>query len=266
MKKIVLILSLVASLVYAKKIVVLEPSVVEMMYLLEADDQIAAISTLTMAKIWPEDKTVNLPSVGTYSKPNLEKIMELGPDLVVTSFHSQGVNADLAKFGIKTLVIKSDSLEDIYKNINLIAKETGKEEKAKELITQTKTKVAEFANSGYQGKKVAILFSSTPIMAFNDNSLVGDIFAKLGFVNIASGMSGQTPIISPEILLSANPDYIIVVGGMGGSESEILAQNPTLKKINAAKNGKIITIPSSLLLRGTPRISENIEAIEKMLK
>ena len=36
-----------------KRLVILDPAVVEMMYMLDAEDQIAAISTLTMSKIWP---------------------------------------------------------------------------------------------------------------------------------------------------------------------------------------------------------------------
>lgn len=265
LNKVALALAFVASFSSAKKIVVLEPSVVEMMYLLGAESDIAAISTLSTSKIWPYDKTANLPSVGTYSKPNLERIMQLSPDLVVTSFHSQNVNADLTKFKIKTLMIKSDSLDDIYKNIELIGKETAKEKEAKELIESTKKVVDEFKNAKFAGKKVAILFSSTPMMSFNEKSLPGDIFANLGFINIADGLPGQTPIISNEVLLAANPDFIIIVGGMGGGD-EMILKNQALKEINAVKNSKVITVPSHLLLRATPRIKENIAEIYKMLE
>ncbi|AQW85771.1 heme ABC transporter ChuBCD, periplasmic substrate-binding protein [Campylobacter pinnipediorum subsp. caledonicus] len=265
MKKIILSLAIFASLLGAKKLVILEPSVVEMMYMLDSESDIAAISKLTMSKIWPAEKTEKLPSVGTYSKPNIEKIIEIKPDLVVTGFHAESIKDELGKFNIGVLGLKSDSLDDIYNNVLKIGEILDKNEKAKQLVNDIKQSVDKFLNSKFKGKKIAILFSSNPIMAFNNKSLVGDIFSKFGFINIADGLSGQTPIISSEVLLAKNPDFIIVVGGMGSKEA-ILSSNEALKNVNAVKNDKVITIPSSLLLRGTPRIKENMSEIFEMLK
>lgn len=264
MKKLFLALGLLASLIYGKKFVVLDPSTVETMYALNAERQIAAIAT-TMAKIYPAEKTSQLPSVGSYIKPSLEKIIESKPDMVFASFHSQGIVADLDKFKIPNVIIKADSVDDIYKNISLVAQQTGTQARAEVLIKQIKDNVSKHA-SDFGGKKIAILYQTSPLMAFNTNSLVGDIFAKLGFSNIASDLSAQTPILTPETLLVKNPDYIVVVAGMGGSKDEILAQYPSIAKTNAAKNGKIISVSPSLILRGTPRIAENLEKIVELLK
>ena len=240
-----------------KKLVVLDPSVVEIVYMLGAQDQLAAIATLQFSKIWPEDQTVKLKSVGTYTKPNIEQIVELKPDLVVTSFHSANVNESLAKFNLKTLTLKADSVGDIYKNIEEIGKVTGKEQKASEVVSEIKSKIDSFANSEVKGKKILAVFSSTP--------LTGDIFNKLGLKNIADNVEGSTPIVSTEFILSQNPDYIVVIGGMGGDGENFLKQNPVLKKTTAAKNGKVLTVPSSLLLRGTPRIGEAVDKFYEML-
>ena len=43
-----------------KRLVVLDPSIVEMVYMVGAQDQLVAISTLQFSKIWPEDQTVKL--------------------------------------------------------------------------------------------------------------------------------------------------------------------------------------------------------------
>ncbi|QKF61985.1 ABC transporter substrate-binding protein [Campylobacter curvus] len=244
-----------------KRLVILDPAVVEMMYMLGAEDQIAAISTLTMSKIWPEDKTALLKSVGTYTKPNFEKIVELKPDLVVTSFHSANVNEDLKKFNLPTLTLKADSVDMIYSNIEQIGKITGKEQKAHELVEGIKQKFKTYESGALKGKKIIAIFSGTPITAFNSKTLPGDIFKRLGLVNLADSLQGSTPIVSPEFILGANPDFIVLVGGMGGSSESFLKENPVLAKTNAAKNGKILTFPSSILLRGTPRIGEGVDKI-----
>ena len=248
-----------------KRLVVLDPSVVEMVYMVGAQDQLVAISTLQFSKIWPEDQTVKLKSVGTYTKPNIEQIVELKPDLVVTSFHSANVNESLTKFNLKTLTLKADSVGDIYKNIEEIGKVTGKEQKASEVVSEIKSKIDSFANSEVKGKKILAVFSSTPLTGFSSKTLPGDIFTKLGLKNIADSVEGSTPIVSTEFILSQNPDYIVVIGGMGGDGDNFLKQNPVLKKTTAAKNGKVLTVPSSLLLRGTPRIGEAVDKFYEML-
>ena len=70
------------------RIVVLDPAVIEMVYLLGGEDKIVGIARLENSKIWPEEKTKKLESVGTFINPSLEKIIALKPDLVITAFHS----------------------------------------------------------------------------------------------------------------------------------------------------------------------------------
>lgn len=268
MKKIFLglmvILTFLSVNLNAKRIIVLDPSIVEIIYKLDAQDQLIAISKLTMSKIWPEEKTEKLKSVGTHAKPNIEKIVELKPDLVITSFHSVGVKEMLEKLKIKTIHFKANSIDDIFKNIKQVGEIVGKEENAKKLINDIQNRINKFQNSDFKGKKLAILFSSTPITAFNETTLPGDMLKKLGFINICDSQKGSTPIISPEFILAKNPDFIVIIGGMGSNDN-FLKINPVLRKTTAAKTNKIISIPSYLLLRGTPRINEGMDKLYKIL-
>ena len=151
------------------------------------------------------------------------------------------------------------------KNIEEIGKITGKEQKASEVVSEIKSKIDSFANSEVKGKKILGVFSSTPLTGFSSKTLPGDIFNKLGLKNIADNLEGSTPIVSTEFILTQDPDYIIVVGGMGGDGENFLKQNPVLKKTTAAKNDKILIVPSSLLLRGTPRIGEAVDKFYELL-
>ena len=60
------------------RIVVLDPAVVEMVYLLGGEDKLVGIAKLERSKIWPEEKTEKVESVGTFINPSLEKIIALG--------------------------------------------------------------------------------------------------------------------------------------------------------------------------------------------
>ncbi|MDD7514130.1 MAG: helical backbone metal receptor [Campylobacter lanienae] len=250
----------------AKRLVVLDPAIVEMLYMLQAQDEIVAIAQPTTSAIWPENLTKNLPSVGTYTKPNLEKIIELKPDLVIASFHSINTISELKKFDINATIYEANSLENIYSNLEQIGKIVEKSHKANEIIASLKNSLNSATNHDkLQGKKIAILFSVNPIMAFNDQTLPGDIASKLGLKNIVTDTKAKSPILPIETLLVANPDFIIVIGD-NEQKNSLIKSYPALKSIKAAKNGKIISIPSSLILRGTPRIAEGIEILLKEMR
>ncbi|EEV18508.1 ABC transporter substrate-binding protein [Campylobacter gracilis] len=158
MKKILIAL-LSASFVFAKGLVVLDPAAVEIIYALGAQDQIAAISTTSMSKIRPEAETAKLPSVGTYVKPNLEKIVELKPDLVITSFHSAGVSENLKKLGLKSLAMDANSTADICQNVKKVAAIVKKEGEADKICAQMDGIFAD--KPALRGKKVRYFSAQT---------------------------------------------------------------------------------------------------------
>lgn len=257
MRKIFIILSFF-SFICAKNFVVLDPASVEIFYLLNAQDQISAIAKTDQSIIKPQEKTSKLPSVGTYIKPNLEKIVELKPDFAILSFHSSGVLDDLKRLGIKTLMMKSESLEDIYKNILMIADLVDKKDEAQKIISNFKTKISSYKTDKITNKKVLFFYAQTPLMAFSSKTLPGDIFKIFKMQNLADNLKGQMPIINNEFLLLQNPDFIVFVGE---SVENLLKQNPILEKTNAAKTGKIFNVKSASLLRGSPYILDEIEKI-----
>lgn len=254
MKKILIALT-AASFVFAKGLVVLDPAAVEIIYALGAQDQIAAIATTSMSKIRPQAETAKLPSVGTYVKPNLEKIVELKPDLVITSFHSAGVSENLQKLGLKSLAMDANSTADICQNVKKVAAIVKKESEADKICAQMD---GVFENkTALRGKKVAMFFGANATMAFNDKTLIGDIFARLGAKNIADGLEGSTPAVSAEYILEQNPDIMVIVGG---ETEDFLKANPILRNTKAVKSGKILKVPT-LILRGSPQIGETVDEI-----
>ena len=62
-----------------KKIVVLDPAVIETLYLIGAENHIAAIGTIARSKIYPEEKVKLLPNVGHINNSSVEKILSFSP-------------------------------------------------------------------------------------------------------------------------------------------------------------------------------------------
>lgn len=247
------------------RVVILDPAVIEMFYLLEAEDKIVGIANMERSKIWPEEKVKTLESVGTFSKPSLEKIISLKPDLVITSFHTtEELNNGLKSNGIETKQYRANSIESIFKNYEEVAKIVEKENIAKKHIEEKNKKINEIKEILKEEKKGLFILSANPLMAFGNNTLPNDILKLLNIKNIATSLEGASPVVTPEYIIKENPEIILT---LLKNPDEIEKANPNLKDVDAIKNKKVIVLDSSQVLRGSPRtIDHIIDVYEKIKK
>lgn len=253
------------NLVWSKAdLIVLDPAGVEILYLLGAEDRIQAIASLQQGKIYPFEQTEKLPSVGNYSKPSLEKIISLKPKMVILSFHSTNMQDDLNRVGIDSLILNANSLDEIIANIQTLAELTGKEEKAKEIIADFKNNLAQISAKPIC-KKGAFFYTSTPLMVFGKDTIPGDVLRILGVQNIGEdALFTDRPILNQEFVLKENPDFILY--GIAVKDTEdLLRSNPLLKNTKAFRNQQMYYLETSSLLRGSPRILQEIKALYEKL-
>ena len=246
------------------RIVVLDPATVEMIYLLGSEDKLVGIARLEKSKIWPEEKTKKLESVGTFINPSLEKIIALNPDLVIESFHSSdAIEKRLTENNIKVIKMQANSIEDIFKNFQKIAKILGKEEEAEKIITEKRQKIEEIKKMTKDEQKGLFILAPTPMRVFGKGTLPNDIMEMLKIKNIAAGMKGMSPTLTPEYIIKENPNIILT---FVKDPQEIVKANPQIKDINAIKNNKFIVLETSQILRGSPRMIDYIADIYQKTK
>ena len=266
MKKFFILLILVASSLFAKeRLVVLDPASIEIIYLLGAGDEIVGIASLQHSNIYPEQETKKLTSVGTFSNPSLEKIVALKPSLVILSSYSTNLEERLKQLGIKTLFLKAQELKDLKSNVDKIAKLLGREKEAKQVLDKFDKEIEELKKDPLD-KSAIYLFSSNPLMAFSDNSLVADILRILGIKNLTVKSEIQRPIISSEFILKQDPDMIIL-GITVEDSKELIKQNQVLQNTKAYKNGHIFSYDKThSLLRLSPTMVDRIKEFKQVLK
>ena len=249
---------LLTSVILAKRIIVLDPAATEIIYALGAEENIVAISHLERSGIWPEEKTKLLPSVGSYVKPNMEKVVELKPDLVIVSHHSLGVKEDLAKFNIEVWNMTAKSYADMYEYIEKIAKYVDKVEEAKKIVAEMKEGIEKIDKSKVKGKSALFVFSENPMMLFCKDTLASDTLNQLGMINLCTA-DIQTPIINAEEILSKDPDYIF----HSSRDKNFVDKNPLLKNTKAYKNGKVIETSQSKIMRSSPQIVQALQDLSQ---
>lgn len=251
------------------KLIVLDPAVVETIYLLNGEEKIVAIGKTAMSKIYPEEKTKDLESVGNISKPSLEKILSYTPDLVILNGMSTKTGETLKSLKIPYLINEAGNIQEILDNINAYGEILGKKEESKKLYEDSAAKLdklKEKIKNKPLGLKGTVLYSVSPMMGFNSKTLPGEVLELLGVENITNSLTGERPIISQEFLLKENPDFL--AGAMSiKSVDDIKNSNPAIKEIKAGQKNNIFIVDSNKILRGSPRIFELIlEFYDELLK
>ena len=250
-----------------KKIIVTDPGVIEILFKIGGEKSIVAIAKTSRSKIHPSDKVDKLVSIGNVSNLNLEKVVEYKPDLiVVSSMMLRNVEA-IKKMGYKVIVSNASNLNGILDVISVTGIISGKKDEAEKLRKECLVKLEkiEKENSKKTSKlKGAILFSTSPMSAFSENSIPGDVLKHLGVINIAANVPGQRPILSPEYILKENPDFLAGAMSLDDTQKIIEASN-VIPKIKAGKNNNIFILDSSVILRSSYRIFDEMEVLKEKL-
>ncbi|MCL4585672.1 ABC transporter substrate-binding protein [Fusobacterium nucleatum] len=250
-----------------KKIIVTDPGVIEILFKIGGEKSIIAIAKTSRSKIYPSDKVDKLVSIGNISNLNLEKVVEYKPDLiVVSSMMLRNVEA-IKKMGYKVIVSNASNLNGILDTISVAGIISGKKDEAEKLRKECLVKLEKIEKENKKSSsklKGAILFSTSPMTAFSEDSIPGDVLKHLGVINIAANVPGQRPILSPEYILKENPDFLAGAMSLDDPQQIIEASN-VIPKIKAGKNKNIFILDSSVILRSSYRIFDEMEVLKEKL-
>ena len=250
-----------------KKIIVTDPGVIEILFKIGGEKSIVAIAKTSRSKIYPSDKVDKLVSIGNVSNLNLEKVVEYKPDLiVVSSMMLRNVEA-IKKMGYKVIVSNAPDLNGILDTISVTGIISGKKDEAEKLRKECSLKLEKIEKENEKNSsklKGAILFSTSPMTAFSEDSIPGDVLKHLGVINIAANVPGQRPILSPEYILKENPDFLAGAMSLDNPKQIIEASN-VIPKTKAGKNNNIFILDSSVILRSSYRIFDEMEVLKEKL-
>ena len=250
------------------KIIAADPSAVEIFYLIGGEDKISAVAKTKINKIYPEEKTELLESVGSITRPSIEKIISLNPDLVILNPMGAVKTAELLKkYNIPYFIDRSVTFDEIFLKTKIYGIFTGQEKNAEKLIEDKKNKLDKIKNEiEDKNLKGVILYSSSPMISFSKETIPSEIMEILKIKNIADSFPrGKKGIISPDVMLTENPDIIIGTMKIHSAE-DIVKTNEFLKYSKAYKNNNIYVFESEKILRATPRIADGIEEIYEVVK
>lgn len=250
-----------------KRVVITDPSCIEIFYLLGGEKKIVGVAKTKLNKMWPSEKIEKLKSVGTVAKPSVENIVALMPDLVILNLMSTKIEGFLKEQNIPYLIDRSTNFEEIFNKTIIYGKLIGKEKEALILVNEKKSKLLEIEKLSQKNlklKKGIIFYSSNPLIAFSEDTIPGEILKIFKIKNLSKGLVGKKHIVSQEYLIKENPDLILGTMKINSLEN-ILNGNEVVKYTDAYKNKKIYIFESEKILRSSPRIVDSLEEIYEVL-
>lgn len=235
-----------------KRIISLSPSITEILFEIGSGNQVIAVDNLSN---YPNEAPIS--DISAYD-PNVEAISLFNPDLVILSYNIKNLNTALKKIGIETIYLPAPlNFEDILDQIDYLGLQTGNEDKAKKLISKMKNRMKTLQKLRENEKATKIYHEIDPnYYSPSKFSFIGDIYQKLNYKNVADKADISNlgyPKLSPELIISENPD-LIVLPGKDNKYVEKVKLRPGWGYIEAVKKNNFLLTNNDIASRWGPRI------------
>ncbi|MCU1277460.1 MAG: cobalamin-binding protein [bacterium] len=245
-----------------RRIVSLAPSSTEIVYALGAGDRVVGVDQYSD---WPPE-AAKVARVGSDLAPSVERIMALRPDVVfiATSANSRELPLELERLGIRVVISKIDSLDDLWRDIVASGDAIGTHDAATALVDQLRARIAatHARVAALAPTKALVVVWADPLTVIGGHSFVDDEIRVAGGDNIAGDSPQPYPQYSVERMLARAPEVIVVGSHKGGPTLAPLTAHTSLP---AVKNGRVHAVDGDLLFRPGPRLVDGIELLSRLL-
>jgi iron complex transport system substrate-binding protein len=254
-----------------QRIVCLTEEPTETLYLLGEQDRIVGISGFTVR---PPQARKEKPKVSAFISANIEKIVELKPDLVIGFSNLQAdIAADLIRHGIAVHIFNHRTVAGIFEMIVMIGAMVNAQAKAETLIAELQQRLKHIKDS-------AARLSRRPRVYFEewDDPLISGI----GWVSELTGLAGgddcfpelaressakQRIIADPTEVVRRAPD--IVIGSWCGKkfQPERVCARSGWDVIPAIRHGHVYEIKSPNILQpGPAALTDGIDQLHELVQ
>lgn len=242
-----------------KSIVCLSPGHTEILYELGQQGKIKAISQQCD---YP-DETKTIEKAGSFIKPDIEKIIKINPDVVISGGGIQKQTIyKLEKLKIPVLVLYPRDIKGIAGDTITIGRLTGTQDKAKGFAK----KILDLIPPAGKTASITVYVElwGSPAMSAGGQSYIDDIIEAAGGQNIFKSSLSDYPKVSKEEIIKRNPDIILL---LYDSEKDYVKRK-WFQPVNAGKNGNIFVFSgkeSDVFLRPGPRVEQGIQKIKELI-
>lgn len=235
-----------------------------------------------------EDFDLDLPNavnIGGAHSPSLELLISADPDFVLASASTASnlnMRDTLEAMGITVAYFDVDCFDDYLNMLKICSQITEREDlyiknglEIKEKIELIKNAYAN-ADIAEEERKILLLRASSSFVKAkgSEGTILGEMLADMGCVNIADGESGLLENLSVEAVIKNEPRHIFAVSMGSDTQAAInslenmIKENPAWSELDAVKNGRLHVMDKTLFnLKPNARWAESYQILyEKLIE
>ena len=243
----------------AQRIVSLAPHATELLFAAGAGARIAGVMS---GSDFPP-AAAELPVVGTANALDLERILALRPDLIVTWPYTTPTQVDVLRGqGIPVFTTNPRTIDGIARDIERLGALAGSASHAQEAAERFRTRLAQLAAHA-AGKIVVRVFyqvSDVPLYTVGGDHLITRALELCDAQNIFASLTLPAPEISIEAVLAARPDAL-VAGTAAAVTPAWLAQWKRWREMAAVRGNRLFVVDANLLHRPGPRFVDGVQQL-----
>jgi iron complex transport system substrate-binding protein len=197
-----------------------------------------------------------------------ERIIGLNPDLVcVAPYNSADFLKVMERSGLPVFRNEAvDGMDPIEAAILDIGKRVGEEDRAQELVARMRGRRQRLA-AQLQGitRRPRVLFWSAGFTA-GTQTTIDDIIRAAGGVNVAAErkLTGSAAI-SPEQVIAADPDYILLSQWTADAREGRIENHPLLRNLRAVQEKRVLSIEARYLTAVSQFVVDGAERLAAQL-
>lgn len=221
----------------------------------------------------------DVTDLGAVKEPSLEALLAAEPDLVLASVNTAAdleLKDTLDRAGLNAAYFEVDCFDDYLRMLEVCTRLTGQPERYETCGESVRAQV-DAAIARRDGSAPRVLYvraSGSGVKAKgSEGSVLGEMLAELGCVNIADG-GGLLENLSLEGIIAGDPDYIFAVLQASDANAEkarasleaALLSNPAWGTLRAVREGRFIILDHKLYnLKPNARWGEAYERLADIL-
>jgi ABC-type Fe3+-hydroxamate transport system substrate-binding protein len=197
------------------RVVVLAPAVAEMLDALDGLEQVVGIGEFGP---WPA-AIAELPVVGGYDRPNVERLVELDCSLLLTVRSDAALDAHrhLGSLGIRVEALDTSTHDGIFRALRRVGELFGREARARAVESRIRDELAAIAESasGAVPRRVLVVVGRDPLYVAGPGSHIDLMIRLVGGTNVAHDALSPYQQVSLEVVLERLPEVIVDLSDNG---------------------------------------------------
>lgn len=200
--------------------------------------------------------------IGGGFDPNLEMIIEIGPDLILANGPSQQrVVLPLKRMGYPILSLYPQNIEQLKRDFLLLGEILGRKAKAIKIVKEVESRLKEIQKKTRPKKRIRVYLQTwpNPMITVGKGSFSHSLITLAGGINVFGDMLFDSGKVGIEWIIKRNPQVLIFTDNQAEFVKKIV-KRPEWRQIAGVKNNHICFINEAFLRR---RI-QFIDGLEKI--